>query len=88
MPKKIIVEFDKNGTATCIGGHCYYYTTYFWWGDKKLAVPIVRCCSKKCFLDNKSTEEVNKQFEEWYPVRYKKPIKELNSQSNENKKEE
>ncbi len=88
MPKEIRVKFDKDGIATCIGGHCYCYTTYFWWGRKKLERSIVRCCASKCFLDGKSTDEVNQKFEEWYPIKYKEPIEELNTGSNDNKKED
>ena len=77
MAKPIKVKFDKDGTAICIGRDCFYYTTYYYWGRKKLDKPIIRCCTDTCPLDKKITKEVNKQFEEWYPIKYKKPIETL-----------
>ena len=38
-----------------------------------------------CFLDDKSTDEINKQFRKWYPVRYKEPIVKLTQQRNKMK---
>lgn len=80
MEKKTIkVKFDKDGTATCIGEHCFGYVTYYWFKGRELKKPIVRCCYDECELDHKSTKDINKDFAKRYPAKYvntpKKPIK-------------
>jgi len=71
--KKIIVKYDSKGVAYCIGKACYCYVTYFYHGNKKLKKPVIRCCAKVCFLDKKSTIDINKEYSKYYPIVYIKP---------------